>query len=357
MKIHTRGRRLCACLICLVLICTLLPASAQAHGLIDPGKRASLTIEYPCKGIAFELYRVADVSAYGAYTLDGDFQAYSVSLEQPDQAGWQALATALDGYVTRDALKPLVSGATDADGRLTFSELETGLYLVTWKRHTTGGYTYTPKPFLVSLPGLNAEDDWIYDVTAVPKYDRKSSGGGGGSDTIRRKVLKVWEDSGAPSKRPEEITVQLLRDGMVWDTVTLNEKNNWSYEWSRLSDDYSWKVTEADVPEGYTVKVSQEGITFVVTNTYTPDEPDNPDQPGNPDEPDHPDTPNPPGQPSVNHPDESPNPPGRPVSGEPETKLPQTGVLWWPVPLLACGGVGLFLIGWAQRRSEEHHEE
>ena len=27
-------------------------------------------------------------------------------------------------------------------------------------------------------------------------------------------------------------------------------------------------------------------------------------------------------------------------------KLPQTGMLWWPVPLLAVAGVALFLAGW-----------
>ena len=32
--------------------------------------------------------------------------------------------------------------------------------------------------------------------------------------------------------------------------------------------------------------------------------------------------------------------------------LPQTGVLWWPVPILACCGMGLFVIGWARRRQD-----
>lgn len=34
------------------------------------------------------------------------------------------------------------------------------------------------------------------------------------------------------------------------------------------------------------------------------------------------------------------------------SKLPQTGQLWWPVPLLAAAGMILFAAGWMQRRQE-----
>ena len=45
--------------------------------------------------------------------------------------------------------------------------------------------------------------------------------------------------------------------------------------------------------------------------------------------------------------------PGGDEPGEPgEPDLPQTGVLWWPVPVLACAGLFLFLIGWGKRRHE-----
>ena len=39
-------------------------------------------------------------------------------------------------------------------------------------------------------------------------------------------------------------------------------------------------------------------------------------------------------------------------------KLPQTGQLWWPVPILAGAGMILFVIGWILHRkwSQEHEE-
>ena len=329
---------------CAVLACLLLMAAAQARGLIDTGHPASLTIQYPCRGAAFRLYRAAEVSPYGEYTLTGDFKDYPVSLDQPD---WRALASTLEGYVARDELQPMAQGETDENGRLTFSGLEPGLYLITGERHTAGGVTYTPEPFLVSLPGLDGADNWVYEVTANPKYeeeqepDDKPDGG-----TVKCKVLKVWEDGGAEG-RPAGVTVQLLRNGKVYDTVTLSEENGWSHTWTGLDKNRACQVVEADVPEGYTVTVSREGITFVVTNTRedVPGEPnpENPDQPGSPDEPGNPDQPGEPG---------TPGGPGTPQG----PALPQTGTLWWPVPLLACGGMALFLTGWVRRRSGDSDE-
>lgn len=96
---------------------------------------------------------------------------------------------------------------------------------------------------------------------------------------------------------------------------------------------------EYETPEGYTVSVVREGITFVMTNTHTEEIPDEPTPGG--------DVPPPP---ETNIPDE-PTPQG-PGPGGPD--LPQTGVLWWPVSLLACGGLFLFLIGWGIKRHEKN---
>ena len=128
-----KWRRMLGGLLACLLLAALLPTAAFARGMIDTGAPVSLTIRYPCQGITFRIYRVAEVSAYGEYTLTGDFQDDPVTLKQPDQAGWRALAATLDGYAARDERKPLTTGETDENGRLTFSGLEAGLYLVTWR--------------------------------------------------------------------------------------------------------------------------------------------------------------------------------------------------------------------------------
>ena len=81
----------------------------------------------------------------------------------------------------------------------------------------------------------------------------------------------------------------------------------------------TWRVTEQPV-DRYTVSVTQEGITFVVTNTG--------------------------GQPGSDVP-----PPPNPGTG---TKLPQTGLLWWPVPVLAVAGLAFLALGAAFRKKKDH---
>ena len=63
------------------------------------------------------------------------------------------------------------------------------------------------------------------------------------------------------------ITVQLLRDGEIYDTKTLNADSSWRCAWDDLSDEYEWTIVEKEV-SGYSTKVIQEGITFTITNKY-----------------------------------------------------------------------------------------
>lgn len=329
-----------------------LPQTALAAGEMDTGKTTSLTILYPCADTSFQLFRVADVSPQARFTLCGAFQQYPVSLTGLDAAGWRATAQTLAGYASRDKLVPDAIGKTDVSGKYTFTGLSTGLYLLVGERHTQDGRTYTPMPCLVSLPGMAEDGSWNYDPAVRLKYDSEGGNGGGGgssSTTIDRQVVKIWNDQGQSGTRPTEITVQLLRDGQVQEEVTLSAANGWRYDWSKLDSSHIWTVVEKDVPGHYTVQISREGTAFVITNTAVTDIPDQGVPGGEPDEP------NLPPLPDTEIPDENPptsgwtEVPGTPVT---ETKLPQTGELWWPVPFLAMGGLVLLTAGIAVGRRE-----
>ncbi len=288
------------------------------------------------------MYRAAEVSAGAEFTLTGDFAEYPVKVNGLDSSGWRALAQTLDGYAARDGLNPLRTVETGKDGRAVFDHLDTGLYLVTGSRYRQGRYTYIPEPFLIALPALDEADAWVYDAAVSCKYDSSydppgGGGGDGGDDTVDRKVLKVWEDDGGEERLPDAIIVQLLRDSQVYDTVTLNAGNNWRHTWVGLDDAFNWRVVEYETPEGYTVTVEREGITFVMTNSQIEEIPDEPTPEGG----------RPPGEntpPLENIPDE-------PIPMGPS--LPQTGILWWPVPVLACAGLFLFLMSWGKRLHEK----
>ena len=113
--------------------------------------------------------------------------------------------------------------------------------------------------------------------------------------------------------------------------MTLSAGNGWSHTWSGLDDGCTWTVVEKEC-EGYTVRVEREGITFVMTNTYAAEIPDDPT----------PEAPLPPD-------------PAKPTPGGPT--LPQTGQVWWPVPLLLMTGLLLLAVGLFRRRTTGDERE
>ena len=300
MKAKMFWGRAAAMLLTLWIGVSCMAMTASARGNVDAGKEASLSVYFGEGGagfsnVEFNIYRVANISDTGDCTLTGDFQRYPVSLENLDSSGWRALAQTLAAYAVRDGLNPFQAKKTGTNGQACFSKLSVGLYLITGDVYKEEGTTYTPEPMLISLPGLTEKDEWLYDMVVSCKFSSESI-----PAFVERKVQKVWKDDGREDERPKRISVQLLENGTVVDTVVLSEENNWEYTWENLDGSSRWQVTEAEVSDGYTVTISQEGTVFIITNT-------------------------------------------RPY--EPPPKLPQTGMLWWPVPALACGGLLLIVIG------------
>lgn len=344
-------------IMCLFLLCCMMVSAAvpvYAAGMIDTEKDISLTISYrndeiPIAGAEFDIYRIADTDAYARMTLTERFAGYPITLKGNDQTGWDALAETLKGYVWTDSLTADFSGKTDAEGILTAS-FKPGLYLVMSSRITIGSYIYSSSPYLVFLPSLDQEkNSWDYNTESYPKvsFEKKPSDGSGGK-TVSRSVIKVWNDSGKESSRPEKVTVHLMCDGKVVDTVTLNADNNWRYSWSNLERNHDWLVTE-DAVSGYTQTITQDGNVFTVRNTINetiiPDDP----VPTDKTEINEPDVPLSPAEPVEVH---EPSVPTAPAEHD-FPKLPQTGLLWWPVPVLLSSGLLCIAARLVMKKNEE----
>lgn len=87
-------------------------------------------------------------------------------------------------------------------------------------------------------------------------------------------VKKIWEDNAdAAGIRPETITMRLLQEGKVIDTVQLSEENNWTHSWEKLEIGLGklkeiYSVKEAEVPDGYQTEViTREDGTVEIVNT------------------------------------------------------------------------------------------
>lgn len=326
-----RLSKLLACVLCFAII-FLLPVTAFS------AQEGSLSINFhnekkSLSGADFSIYYVAVQTESGKYKYSDAFAKYPVSSPDGlDDDSMMILANTLYSYALRDNIAPLRNDKTNEHGGLRFSGLNTGLYLVAGDTFTEGNDVYIPQPVLVSIPEKDSQGNPAYDVSIEPKYELRNS-----AQPVERRVLKIWDDDKNPSKRPSNITVQLLKNGDVFDEVVLNEKSNWRYTWENLDASYNWTVTEKTAVKDYVVAVQQQGVTFTVTNSYIGDPPKKTTEkiPSNPK------------KTSGNRALNNPNSPehGEKDSVKADKNLPQTGQLWWPVPVMLGAGVVFIFIG------------
>ena len=272
--------------------------------------------------VEVKIYLVAEKTQKSEFEPAEGFEKYSVLIDSnKNSEQLRAAALALSSYIERDNITPYDCGNTDINGRACFpvgaSKLKNGVYLVVTEDYATQEHIYTAEPFLVFLTDDKADSD----VITKPKFFDKET-----LLTTTVKVLKVWD--GNETQTPEEIEIELIRNGEVIDTVVLNDEINWRYVWNNLENG-DYLVCEKNVPEGYEVSVSHEGITFVIRNTAKKTPADEDDT-----------------QPITTTPE-----------NDPETKLPQTGMLKWPVPYLACTGLLFLMAGWVINRKNELKNE
>lgn len=149
------------------------------------------------------------------------------------------------------------SNITNEYGIVKFNNLDLGLYLITQSNQIEGYSKITP--FLVMIPEI-LDNNWNYTINASPKVD-----------IIRLfdlSVEKVWNVSNK-NDIPKEITIELVKNNEVIDTITLSNENNWTYTWTQIEKSDEYLVREKNVPTGYTVTYHQEDNKFIVTNTKT----------------------------------------------------------------------------------------
>lgn len=312
-----RINRISAVVIGVMAMFLLLPMQALAAGSIDLSHAHSLTVtavfdQKPISGMQFDAYLISTVDEYGELTVTDRYQEYADDLDirGKNDDRWQAMVQVLAREIMLDDnRKPSCSAVTDVDGVAVFSDIPMGLYLIMGHGVEKDGYVYTTSPFFAIVPEQDLSSNaWNYDVVANAKPGREPV-------KADYKVIKVWKDDCHKDQRPKSITISLICDGEVYDTITLPNNGAWSYTWKDLDTNHQWTVTEKKVDGYQDPNVQQEGNTFIVTNTCS--KPTTPPQPDKP-------------------------------------TLPQTGQLWWPVPVLIAAGLLFVVIGLVRRRGTSH---
>jgi len=179
-----------------------------------------------------------------------------------------------------------------------FSSLQEGIWLVC----AEDSQELVFKPFIVFLP-YEENDELIYSVEAIPKIEEGITG------NISFSVMKKWDDKqNEAGKRPDSVTVEILSNKKVVETVNLSEKNGWAFTFYTSDEGGAYSVREKDV-EGYIATYSgDEKNGFIITNVY-----DN-------------------------------------------NKLPQTGQMWWPIAIILVAGAACVALGIIELRNKDNEK-
>ena len=313
-------KKFTATVVAIAVMLTLLVGTLSMTASAITSENGSITLniadsatDTPMADVTYRLYLVARAVQRGN---SFDFELlppYDETNIDTDNLQDESLSVHL-AHFAQSHSQSYTQKTSDANGQIVFDNLTAGLYLIV-PVQTTDDY-YVPSPFIISVPERNSENgSWEYNVVASPKINGDVPDG---SQTTYMTVLKKWETDGT---RPESITVVLLRDLRVYETIELNADNDWYHRWDNLPKDHIWDIVETQVPDGFTVSYDTSTNTVIITNRSESYE-----------------------EPSTG-PDSGST--TQPSDGEPDDELADTGQLNWPIPVLAISGLILFSIGWA----------
>lgn len=268
-------------LIVLLLISVVLqPVPVGAAERVDTARKCSLELEYSSEGRGFSgleirIFRVAEMYEDGRFALISPYNSFPVTIHGiKSQKEWRDAANTLAAYITSQQVAPTKLATTTENGKVLFSDLTTGIYLVMGTTAETEDATYRFENFCVFLPTPLSDGRLDYEMEAKPKFEYTPKPEE--PKEIELKVVKLWKDTGYKNSRPKSIKVDILKNGVVQETVTLNAANNWTYTWKAPEGDDVWTVVEKDVPKAYTVVITSSGGVITITNKRPPSDNDPP---------------------------------------------------------------------------------
>ena len=271
------------CVTILLFLTNFYTVSAEEF---DPSKIGSISVTLieqkqnePIVGAELSVYYIAtamlDADGNLIYDYTEDFKQFDTAIDDT------SLAEKLDTFVSQHSV-PSTKMTTNSEGTALCNKLPLGLYFV---KQTGAVEGFAPcTPFLVTVPN-EKNGEYVYEVNASPKTEV--------SRLTSITIKKVW-NTDASTNAADSVTVQLLKNGNVVKTATLNAQNNWQITYTDMPESDAYSVKEVDVPKGFTATVKQNGYVFTVTNTLS---------------------------------------------------LVQTGQLMWPIPVLAIIGMLLIAAG------------
>lgn len=155
----------------LLLLVVLLPVTARADAY-DPNQKGSIAIQLqdlgtPMGDVTFCCYKVGTLGTglQVNWVLVSELESTGVDLNIKSASDAQKAAELLQKAVKEKGLTG-TEKSTDSAGKVEFTELEHGMYLLVQTNTAQYGLC---EPFLVAVPFTDENGLWEYDVKATPK--------------------------------------------------------------------------------------------------------------------------------------------------------------------------------------------
>ena len=213
-------------------------------------------------------------SIYLLGTLDGEtftwsdaFSQYeeTVLLEDLTASELTDFASTLKNYTQKDKILPTQTGISGTDGYVTFTGLSSGMYLLTADKLKIDYRSWKAIPSIITVDASLSDN-----VVSVAKVRDATKD----ENETNYAVRKIWmknKDEAQDERRIKNasITVEIYKNGELFDTKELNAANKWEYSWSDATG-AEWYVIEKDIPRYYTVSYRDNITEYVVVNTVQP---------------------------------------------------------------------------------------
>lgn len=305
-----------------------------------------IAIECEKSDITWELYMIGTPNSDGSIKKVDSFINFPVPSFTGYKDEFQKFAESAENYINTNNITFINSCITNLSGSAVFSGLNEGWYVAVPKKLVTDDKIYTSSPVIVCITDkIEFSNFWSNDVTVYPKVNGQDL-----SDSEDKDIVIKFEWPDEDSIKPDSpITIVIYRDGEPYQTVILDDSNEWTYIIPSVPDDDTvWSISQKDYPDivipiykSDTVIDEDKPVDiFIIQNIINPVEPSVPET----------DIPVPVVTTSaVSNSDKTETTYAMTNSlvtiSTLSEKLPQTGQLWWPVPVLSLSGVLLISIG------------
>ena len=235
-----------------------IPKVLADDNIIDFTKKGEINITFKelqtndlLPDIEIKLYQVATISLNNNnidYKLSKGFTNCHNNFDLTSENLISNLKTCM---IESDTINYLQT--TNKDGKVTFDNLELGLYMAVQNNKIEGYSTFSS--FLIKIPET-IDNKWIYKIEAKPKTDIFK--------TMELKVQKMWFNMYYDI--PDKITVALMKDEEIIQTAELGNFNDWTYTFKDIPKYDSYIVKELDVPKGFKVVYRDYSNVYLIVN-------------------------------------------------------------------------------------------